>query len=316
MTASAPQSPSTSDRELVTTRLIRAPRSLVWKVWTDPEHLAQWWGPKGFSNTFDCFELRPGGEWRFVMHGPDGTDYKNRIVFEEIVPEERLVFDHTSGPRFKITATFVERGDQTEVTFRGVFQSAAEFDAAKGFAVEGNRETFDRMEDLVALLNEPAFTLRRTFNAPRKLVWKAYTEAERLAQWWGPKGFELKVIKLDLRPGGLFHYAMTAPNGHQMWGKFIYRDLVAPQRMVFVVSFSDPEGGISRHPLSATWPLEMLNLLSLEETDGRTNLTLRCVSIHATEEERRTFAEGFSSMQQGYTGTLDQLEAFLEKGDA
>ena len=99
-----------SDREIVTTRVFDAPRERVFKAWTDPDHLARWWGPQGFTNTFHEFDLRPGGVWRFVMHGPDGADYQNKSVFVEITKPERIVFDHVSGPRFRVTTTFREYG--------------------------------------------------------------------------------------------------------------------------------------------------------------------------------------------------------------
>src|SRR4051794_12623895 len=102
MVAKNTEATATSDREIVATRVFDAPRELVFKAWTDPEHLAQWWGPTGFTNTFHEFDLRPGGVWRFVMHGPDGVDYKNENVFVEIVKPERIVFDHVSGPKFQV----------------------------------------------------------------------------------------------------------------------------------------------------------------------------------------------------------------------
>jgi uncharacterized protein YndB with AHSA1/START domain len=88
-------------REIISTRVVGAARELVFKALTDPDHLAHWWGPKGFTNTFHEFDLRPGGTWRFVMHGPDGVNYQNKSVFVEIVKPERLVFEHVSGRSFR-----------------------------------------------------------------------------------------------------------------------------------------------------------------------------------------------------------------------
>ena len=158
---------------------------------------------------------------------------------------------------------------------------------------------------------EPEFVITRDFHAPRELVWKAWTEPDRLMQWWGPKGFTMLACKLDLRPGGLFHYGMQAANGFEMWGKFVYREILAPERLVFVVSFSDKQGGTTRHFASATWPLEVLNTLTLTEHTGNTTVALKGGPINATEEERKTFAAGFESMQKGFTGTFDQLAAYL-----
>jgi len=116
---------------MIGTRLIDAPRDLVWSVWTDPEHLARWWGPDGFSTTTSVFDFKPGGVWRFVMHGPDGRDYENRVTFDEIVPPSLLRYHHGGGDdvepvQFRTTVTFDAIGQRTRVTLRGTFPSAEE----------------------------------------------------------------------------------------------------------------------------------------------------------------------------------------------
>ncbi|MEO6060883.1 MAG: SRPBCC domain-containing protein [Thermoflexales bacterium] len=161
-------------------------------------------------------------------------------------------------------------------------------------------------------ISEPVLTLTRAFNAPRAVVFKAWTEPERLAKWWGPKGFDFVVASMDLRPGGVFHYCMRAPAGLEMWGKLVYREVVAPERLVFVNSFSDKDGGLTRHPLSATWPLEIHSTLTLTEQDGKTLLTLSGGPVNATEVERQTYEAGRSSLQQGMAGSFAQLDAYLE----
>jgi uncharacterized protein YndB with AHSA1/START domain len=118
-------------RSIIGTCVFDAPRELVWTVWTDPKHLAQWWGPDGFSTRTSAFDMRPGGVWRFIMHGPDGRDYQNRITFDEIVKPERLVYHHGGGDdvepvQFRTTVTFEDLGGKTKLTMRGVFPSAAE----------------------------------------------------------------------------------------------------------------------------------------------------------------------------------------------
>ena len=155
------------------------------------------------------------------------------------------------------------------------------------------------------------FEISRTFDAPRDLVFRAFAEAERLAQWWGPKGFEIEVKKLEFRPGGIFHYRMVGRDGNDMWGRFIYREIVAPERIVWVNSFSDPEGGLTRAPFAETFPAEILNVMTLTEQDGKTTLSLRGGPIGATAEEQQFFEGMFASMRQGFGGTWDQLEAYL-----
>ena len=135
-----------STREIVTTRVVDAPRERVFRAWTDPERLARWWGPKGFTNTFQEFDPRPGGTWRFVMRAPSGVEFQNRSVFVEIVSPERIVFRHESPPEFQVTATFAEEAGKTRVTFRMLFETAAACEKLKGFAPEANEQNFDRLE--------------------------------------------------------------------------------------------------------------------------------------------------------------------------
>jgi uncharacterized protein YndB with AHSA1/START domain len=136
---------STADREFVTSRVIDAPRERVFRAFSDPAHLARWWGPKGFTSTFHEFDLRPGGAWRFVMHGPDGVDYPNESVFVEVVPPERIVFEHNSDHHFQMTITFAAQGAETVVGWRQVFDNAAERERIARFVIEANEQNLDRL---------------------------------------------------------------------------------------------------------------------------------------------------------------------------
>lgn len=160
--------------------------------------------------------------------------------------------------------------------------------------------------------NRPEVIISHAFDAPREILWKAWTEPERLAQWWGPKGFKMLVSKLDFQPGGVFHYSMQTPGGRIMWGKFVYREIVVLEKIVFINSFADEIGNPMRNPYIPNWPLEVLNTLTLTEQDGKTLLTLHGFPINATELELKTFEDGRKSMQQGFAGTWEQLEAYLK----
>lgn len=138
------------EREIKSSREFNYPRKRVFEAWTNPDQLARWWGPNGFTNTFHEFDIRPGGSWRYVMHGPDGTDYPNYSVFEEIVPLERIVLRHLSGHEFQLTATFEELGGRTKVIFRQLFVKAEEFEQAKDYCAEGNEQNLDRLNALLA----------------------------------------------------------------------------------------------------------------------------------------------------------------------
>jgi uncharacterized protein YndB with AHSA1/START domain len=147
-------------RSIIGSRVLDAPRALVFSVWTDPKHLAQWWGPNGFTTTTQAYDFRPGGVWRFVMHGPDGRDYQNRITFDEIVPPERIVYRHDGGDdvepvQFTQTVTFDDLGNgKTLLTWHGRFPTAEErarvireYGADKGLA-----QTMARLADYLVTM--------------------------------------------------------------------------------------------------------------------------------------------------------------------
>lgn len=137
---------SEAERQFVHSRLIDAPQERVFRAFAEPTHLARWWGPNGFSSTFEVFEFRPGGTWRFVMFGPDGTSYPNESVFREIVVPERVVFEHISeGHHFFMTITFIAQGNQTLVGWRQVFDSAEHRERIASFVQEANEQNLSRL---------------------------------------------------------------------------------------------------------------------------------------------------------------------------
>lgn len=153
--------------------------------------------------------------------------------------------------------------------------------------------------------------ISRVFDAPRELVFRAWTEPEHLMQWCGPKGYTMLASKMDLRPGGLFHYGLRSPKNQEMWGIFVYREILAPERIAFISSFADEKGQPIRNPHSPSWPLEILNTLTFLERRGKTTLTLRGRPHSATQTEIETFRAAQAGVQRGFKGTLDQLEAYL-----
>lgn len=158
---------------------------------------------------------------------------------------------------------------------------------------------------------EKEFVIKRTFDAPRELVWKVWTEKEHLMKWFGPKGVTIPVCNMDFRVGGTFHYAMETPDGNRMWGKWVFREIQPPEKLVLVNSFSDEKGNITRHPLAPTWPREMLSTTTLQEASGKTDLTITWLPINAGGDEIATFEGGRDSMTGGWAGTFEQLESYL-----
>ena len=273
--------PNIADREIVLTRLVDAPRELVFEVWTKPEHVAQWWGPNGFSTTISEMDVRPGGKWRHVMHGPDGRDYVNNIVFLEVVRPERIVYKHepekgAEPVNHETTVTFVDRAGKTEVTLRMLFaSSAAREHIIKTYgAVEGGKQTLGRLDAYLAQTNgkalfvaepgKPTVVVTRLFDAPRRLVFEALTKPEHLTRWWGPRGSTLPVCENDVRPGGAYRFVCRAPNGNEYPFKGVYREVVPPEKLVFTQRF-DVE------PFSRN---EEVVTVTLEERSGKTILTI------------------------------------------
>jgi len=308
------------EKEMIITRVVDAPRELVWNAWVDPRQVVKWWGPKGFSTTIHEMDVRKGGVWRHTMHGPTGMDYPNESLFMEVIQHEKIVYEHSGGKAggksdatFRSTWTFEDLGGKTKITLINAFPTAEALQhVIKSYgAVEGGKQTLGRLAEQVEKPSSKEFVITRVFDAPRELVFKAWTEPERIAKWLGPKGITVKSAKMDLRQGGSLLSCMATPDGHEMWGKWAFHEITPPEKLVYINSFSDEKGGLTRHPMSPTWPLEMLTTVILKDKGGKTELTLTWVPINSSAEEIATFENGMAGMTGGWTGTFDQLDAYL-----
>jgi uncharacterized protein YndB with AHSA1/START domain len=260
-----------SDRELGMTRVYAAPRELVFRAWTEPDRLVQWWGPHGFRTTTHSFDLRPGGSWQYTMHGPDGRDYPNRITYREIVSPERLVYDHgdDEAVRFHVTVTFKDLGGTTELTMRSVFDSAdylarvvKEYGADKGMV-----QHLDRLGGFVGTTDRDIVSVG-TFDAPPEAVYAAFADSARLARWWGPAGFRDTIHTFDLRPGGQWKHTMHGPDGTDYHNEATFVEVVPNQRIVF----------------DHTKPMHRFRMtMTFAGAGGKTTLTWRMT--HASAEE-------------------------------
>jgi len=157
------------------------------------------------------------------------------------------------------------------------------------------------------------FNLVRTLPASPMTVWNAWSSAEALQSWWGPKGCTIKVALLEFRPGGFFHYTMNFPGSAAMWGRFLYREIVPETRIAWLNSFSNPGCGITRAPFDPNIPLEILNEVTMAAQSGKTVVTLNARAHGAAENEVNMFDGMFDSLAQGYGGTFDQLAEYLSK---
>lgn len=154
--------------------------------------------------------------------------------------------------------------------------------------------------------------ISREFDAPKKIVFNAFAEAEALAEWWGPSGVPITVVRLDFKPNGVFHYKATM-NGQTSWGRFVYGQIYKYDLLEFTSSFSDENGGITRAPFNDKFPLEIFNRLEFAEQSGKTIVTLKGHPVNASEEELSFFASMSEGVQQGFAGTFAQLDNYLSK---
>ena len=304
---------------LVIERTYDAPIDIVWKAITTKEDLEQWWP---HTAPLEAFKAEVGFETQFSIRHNE-QEFLHLWKVTEVIPGRKITYDWKFGGKpgnSSVTFELAPEGNKTKLklTHRGLetFLPETNPELARGnflMGWTGLAGTLGQFVEKAAGTAAEDFVISRVLDAPRELVWKVFTDPEHLKRWWGPKGFTARTAKMDFRVGGMYHYCMTSPDGHEMWGKFVYHEIVPPERLVFVNSFSDENGGLTRHPMSPSWPLETLSTFTFDEKDGKTLFTIRWSPLNASQTERKTFEEGRKGMQQGWGGTLDQLEAYLAK---
>jgi uncharacterized protein YndB with AHSA1/START domain len=162
-------------------------------------------------------------------------------------------------------------------------------------------------------MNNQPFVLERTFNAPRDLIWAAFSQAEHLGHWMSPKGMTPGRCTIEFREGGIYHYEIVPPQGESFWGRWIFREIVDQELIANHVSFSDEGCGITRHPMAPEWPLETYSRVSFSDIEGGTLIRLEWSALGSDVVALQKFEEGKPSMTQGWGGTMDCLDAHLAK---
>lgn len=302
------------------TRVYDAPVRVVWDAWTDPKQVAQWWGPRGFTLTTHSKDLRPGGNWVYTMHGPDGVNYPNKTIYYEVEECAKLVYDHGGNddrpPLFRVTVLFSEVDGKTkmEMSMRCPTPEAAE-DIQKFIKKASGESTWDRLAEYLekGATGKEKFVINRTFNAPLELMFEMWTNPKHFVKWLPPTGFEMQFLRSDIRPGGSTFYLMTGQGGAKMYGRAEYLKIQKPGCLVYTQQFCDEHEKILRHPMAPTWPETMLTIVELTaEGPDRTRVTVTWEPHGAaTREELETFINARAGMTQGWTGSFDKLEAYL-----
>ncbi len=307
--------------EIRITRIYDAPVKAVWDAWTDPKQVAKWWGPRGFTLTTHSKDLKPGGHWHYTMHGPDGTDYINKTHYFEVDTHLKLVYDHGGNdehaPLFRVTVLFSDLKGKTKMDMTMTLPTPEAADETRKFIKKaGGDSTWDRLAEYMEKESsgKEKFVINRTFDAPLELMFDMWTDPKHFSGWLAPTGFTMEFIRSDIKPGGSTFYYM-AGNGIKMYGRAEYSKIQKPDEIIYTQQFCDENEKISRHPMSPTWPATMLTTVKLtEEGPDRTRVTVTWEPYGiTTPEELETFIKARGGMTQGWTGSFNKLEAYLDE---
>ena len=280
-----------ASREIFCTRTYEASSELLLRMWSNPEHLTHWWGPTGFRTTTHEMDFKPGGTWRFTMHGPDGTDFPNLVRYTRITSDE-IAYEHAGKDDvvgFTVKVKFLRREGETEMQFRLTFPSTEERQRVidEFGAEEGLRMTMSRLDEYVADQDKAGIELVivRKFKAPLETVWKAITEEDQISQWGCPMGLTMERSSDDLVPGGRWHSTMFTPTGYALKAEGEYLR-VEPMTLLEYSHRWEKEDGSFK-------PTTLVSV-KLSEHDGCTTMTF-VQSGFWSEEARAAHLGGWST---------------------
>jgi uncharacterized protein YndB with AHSA1/START domain len=295
-----PEQPS---RTIEITRVVDAPRDLVWAACTEAEHLQHWWGPEGFGVASAESDPREGGAFTIVMRSPDGHDSQVHGTYREFRPPERLVTDSTAagpdGAPFIESTTTIELTDldgKTEIRVRAsAFGLADGSDVALAGMELGWVQTLRRLDDHLTGAAERQIVLMRLLEAKPAEVFEVWTTPEHVAAWWGPQGFTLTTESMEVRPGGTWRFVMHGPDGVDHPNVIEFDEVVPPERLTFL-HLGEPDDPAFRA------------VVTFDEYLGSTLLTMR--SVFETAGDRDLVVDRYGAIEGG-NQTLDRLVAYV-----
>lgn len=313
----------THKTDLIITRVFDAPQEHVWKAWTYPKVFTQWWGPKNFTTPVIEADLRVGGKYLYCMRSPDGKDYWGTGVYREILPMEKLVMTDSFADEqgnvvpashygmkgrwpkeLLVAVTFTEKNGKTTMTLHHKGMPSGKM---RDMTAAGWSESFDKLAALLATKKsltgitaeagkqEVVFT--RIFDAPREVVFKAYTDPARIPEWWGPSRFTNTVIKMDVRPGGTWRIVQRDADGNEYAFHGVYHEVRSPEHLVGTFEFEGAPGHVS------------LETAEFAEHEGKTRFTGRSV-FQSVEDRDAMLREG---MEEGMIETMDRFAELLKR---
>lgn len=304
-------------------RLIReydAPLKLVWDAWNDPKQAAKWWGPRGFTITHKSKDLRPGGQWIYTMHGPDGKDWPNIATYHEVELYSKLVYDHgatpTTPPLFRVTVFFTENKGKTKIDMTMAFENPEVCKQMAGFIkAAGGNGTWDRLAEYLEKeqSGKEEFVINRSFSAPIGKVFDMFTKPEHLSKWLPPSGMTMEYISTPQIKAGAENFYKMGNDQVTMYGKIKYLEVTPVTHLSYLQSFADKDGNMGRHPALDTWPNYMHTSIKLtDEGDGETRVTITWTPHgDVSPAEIKAFVDLRAGMTMGWTGSFDKLEEYL-----
>ena len=284
-------------QEIIVTRTYNAPRELVYKALTDPKLIPEWWGPRYLTTKVDKMELKPGGQWRFIQHDPNGNIHRFRGIYHTAKSPELLIYtmEWNGMPNHVLLNIdrFEEHGSMTICTSRSIFETIEDRDGMLQTGMEdGTREVGDRIDELLAKLiqqgaagknlrqtvgNGRTIKIIREFNVPREKVWQSWTDPDKYMCWSGPKDYSAPYAKIDLRVGGKILSSMRGPDGKDIWSVGTYKEIIDQNRLVITDSFADEHGNIvpaSHYGIESAFPLELEVDVKFKDLGGKTRMIL------------------------------------------
>ncbi len=303
--------------EIHITRVYEASLKAVWDAWTDPEQVAQWWGPRGFTLTTHAKDLRPGGIWHYTMHGPDGIDYPNKTLYHEVEECSRLVYDHGGyddrPPMFRVTVLFAHSDGRTTMDMTMTLPTAEEAEAARKFIkAAGGNATWDRLAEYLDEKDNgrSSFVINRSFNAPIEQLFEMWIDPVHLSHWMPPVGFEMEFQRAEIGEGNSCFYRMSDSEGATLYGRNEYLEINKPSRLAYVQRFCDENEAIARHPGLPVFPEALLVTVTFtSESEQVTRVTVTSEPYGTVSpEETSAFINLRKSMTQGWSGSFDKLE--------
>jgi uncharacterized protein YndB with AHSA1/START domain len=291
-------------KEITISRILDAPPDLVFKACTEAEHLAKWWGPEGFSAPSVESDPKAGGTLMVVMRGPDGVDQTMTGVYREVEPPRRLVVDSAAlgadGARLleaTITITFADHDGKTELTVHSVATALVpEAIAMLGGMKAGWTQSLQCLDDMLTGAVDRQVVVSRLYQAPAQVVFDAWTQPDKVSNWWGPNGFSITIEHMDVRPGGEWLFTMHSPDGDDYPNLIVYEEILRPERLVFA------------HDAPGTDDPGFRSTVTFDELMGMTALTWR--SVFETADDRDLVIKKYDAVEGG-SQTLDRLGEYL-----